>query len=762
MNRHDTHILSDSEEEEEKNEKTHKYSFNNSNNSNCSSEKISEHSNSKKNSPFRLEHLKTNNSNNNYPCNNNSLISIKDIEDIFYKEKNISTKSDHIDKDKKEDNINDKSNNNKKDDNINIKNNTNNSNNNINDVSKQEKKEKSKEKKKEEESKSKYNKKEKEESNESNNEINESLNSDSKNYDSKNNYNKNNDSINNESKNNDSKNIDSKINESKNNDIKNNDSKINDSKNDDSKINESINNDSKNADNKINDSKNSDSKINDSKINDSKINEEKKNNDSNNKEPFKIQKENIKIKLLKINIEENNNKKNNRLITYTPSLNDKSNISNYVKNRKCLSLNNSFHKSKKKLKKNKNNNIKSSIKSAKSKKVKKTSELKNLSNSNSNSNHYEEDSNMRKLINILKQKKIKALKVCKDSFSLNSNKNNPIILDEYPKFFRNHYKNERNYLNKIQHQHDFYLEQDNKYNIKQYKIPSFDFDICQKKRTQFFKQQSEHKMNINDNNNYYSSKYIINNNNNSQYCMSSLSRFSHNKKSKNGKSRLKLKNDKKIKILYDLYCGKPDPVVKSMNRIKSALSVRKRKTKKEMCKGMSEYNLMKNYNNYGNLKSQYLFDNKKSWLFKIIKLKKNNKRLCPYEKHFGSNESCPLCQEMDKKNEESLIKKGISPDTSAKKNDSKASLQKRRIYSATAKNFGTKNNSSKSDICGDFENEYNKTRNLQTNKSNFNGIMINDNHKLLNKKICYNNIKRKLKFNRDIHESNFSYSNNNN
>ena len=752
MNRHDTHILSDSEEEEEKNEKTHKYSFNNSNNSNCSSEKISEHSNSKKNSPFRLEHLKTNNSNNNYPCNNNSLISIKDIEDIFYKEKNISTKSDQIDKEKKEDNINDKSNNNKKDNNINNKNNINNSNNNINDISKQEKKEKSKEKKKEEESKSKYNKKEKEESKENNNEINESLNSDSKNYDSKNNYNKNNDSINNESKNNDSKNIDSKI---------------NDSKNDDSKINESINNDSKNVDNKINDSKNSDSKINDGKNKDNekdieKDKEEKTINNSNNKEPLKIQKENIKIKLLKINIEENNNKKNNILITYTPSLNDKSNISNYANNRKCVSLNNSFHKSKKKLKKSKTNNIKSSLKSTKSKKVKKTSELKNLSNSNSNSNHYEEDSNMRKLINILKQKKIKALKVCKDSFSLNSNKNNPIILDEYPKFFRNHYKNERNYLNKIQHQHDFYLEQDNKYNIKQYKIPSFDFDICQKKRTQFFKQQSEHKMNINDNNNYYSSKYIINNNNNSQYCMSSLSRFSHNKKSKNGKSRLKLKNDKKIKILYDLYCGKPDPVVKSMNRIKSALSVRKRKTKKEMCKGMSEYNLMKNYNNYGNLKSQYLFDNKKSWLFKIIKLKKNNKRLCPYEKHFGSNESCPLCQEMDKKNEESLIKKGISPDTSAKKNDSKASLQKRRIYSATAKNFGTKNNSSKSDICGDFENEYNKTRNLQTNKSNFNGIMINDNHKLLNKKICYNNIKRKLKFNRDIHESNFSYSNNNN
>ena len=659
MNRHDTHILSESEEDEEKCEKKHKYSFNDLNNSNCSSEKISEHSNSKKNSPFKLEPLKTNNSNNNNKNCNNSLISIKDIEDIFYNEKSTSTKENHIEENnKEEDNINDKDNNNIKYDNHIY------SFDNKKENSRQSKKEKSNEKKNEKSNDNKYD-----------------------------------------------------FNNSKKDDIKKDVKKIN--------IKEKFN--------------------------------------SNNKRKLQINKENVKIKLLKINNDEYPYKKNYNIITYNPTLKKKLNISNYLEERRCVSLNNIFHKSNNILIKHKNFNSKrSSKKSTKSKNMKIPSEYENI-NSNSTSNNYEEDRNMKNLINILKQKKIKSLKVCKDSFSLNSKKNKPILLDEFPKFLKNHYKNER-FSNRIQHQNDFYYEQDNNYNIKQYKNPTFDFEICRKKTNQFLKQQSE---NINIMNDVYSSKYIISNKNNSQYCISSLSKYSHNKKIKHSNSRLKLKNNKKIKILYDLYCGKPDPKIKIMNRIKSALSVRKKKTKKELCKGMSEFNLMKNYNHYGNLNHEYMLNNKKNWLFKIIKLKKNNKRICPYEKHFGSNESCPLCQEMEKKNEESIINKGISPDTSAKKkNGSKTSLQKRRIYSATSKNFGTKNNSSKSDICGDFDNEYNKTRNLQTNRSNFNSIMINDNNKLMNKNkknMNFNMIKRKLKFNRDIYpESNFSYSNNNN
>ena len=612
MERHDTHILSSSEEEEHYGKK-HKYSFNEFNNSISSSEKISVHSNSKENSPFKLDFLKLNNKriiNNNNLNNDDSIISIKNIDDIFYNEieKTLSVKETHVNTDNK---------------------------------------------------------------NEKNNQ----------------------------------------------------------------------------GDNTL-------------KIGD--ISYESKKIEINNNEETSLSNQygklNLKIKLIKTNYNNKNKNKNNH-VTYTPRLKIESISFDNIKKR-STSVSYPSPDSKKFNEKYNNDNTKSSRKSTKSKQLKLSSEYENFNNvnntnnNNNSSKNLEEDTNMKNLINLLKQKKIKSLKVSKDSFSLNSKKNNPILLGQYPKLNKNKIYIPYENTNRIQHASNFYFEQENNYDIEKTMIPPINCNISKRRSIQCFPQND----NMNENH-YYSSKYIVNHHTNSQYCMSSFSKQYHKSK-KN--TRLKLKNDKKIKILYDLYCGKEDTKVRNLQRIKSALSIKRKKSKKPIPKGITNLNIIKNIN-YANMKNDNYLNNKNSWLFKLIKLKKCNKKVFPYEKHFGNHENCPLCQEMEKKNEESIIKKGISPNNSAKKNnnnESRTSLQKRRIYSATSKNNASKiKNECKSEVYK--ENETNRTRNLFTNKNNYNSVMVNKNKNVINNKIINSNmIKRKLKFNRDInHESNFSYSN---
>jgi len=103
MKRHDTHLLSDESEKEKKEEDAHQYNFNNSSNSSDDSEEkyISKESN--QNGPAHVNFLKLNNLTNDVNYYNNdknevSIISSKELEDIFYvdsknnKNKNFSTK----------------------------------------------------------------------------------------------------------------------------------------------------------------------------------------------------------------------------------------------------------------------------------------------------------------------------------------------------------------------------------------------------------------------------------------------------------------------------------------------------------------------------------------------------------------------------------------------------------------------------------------------------------------------------------------------
>ena len=117
MERHNTHILSDSQEEEDKEENNHFYEFNDTKNSESNSLKNTIQSNTKKESKFSLNELIQNNNNNEKELINDSLISSRDLEDIFYNEKRFIKKPEIIkdnNKDKNEDKNNEKENNNNK------------------------------------------------------------------------------------------------------------------------------------------------------------------------------------------------------------------------------------------------------------------------------------------------------------------------------------------------------------------------------------------------------------------------------------------------------------------------------------------------------------------------------------------------------------------------------------------------------------------------------------------------------------------------
>ena len=146
----------------------------------------------------------------------------------------------------------------------------------------------------------------------------------------------------------------------------------------------------------------------------------------------------------------------------------------------------------------------------------------------------------------------------------------------------------------------------------------------------------------------------------------------------------------------------------------------------------------------------YNSSNNKNWLLRLLKVQKD-KNIYHYEKHFGNNENCPLCQQMDKKNEEQIRKIGIYHMASdQKKSESRSNSKKRRINSALPSTYSKYINYNHSkEIEGN-----NESKNiLHYNKSSAAFNEYNLSRKLFNK----NQLKRKLKFNKQRYmNSNFS------
>ena len=370
--------------------------------------------------------------------------------------------------------------------------------------------------------------------------------------------------------------------------------------------------------------------------------------------------------------------------------------------------------------------------------------------------------------------------------------------------------------NKIQKQNDFYLKQDYEYNVfKKYFFSPGKIQINGKKRFEILQSKNKNnncnkeytskliisnnnnsqysvryhnnsnndkinKININrysnefnndyeddyneynddyDNNNYKSlfnnKKY--NNNFNDDYisCINRMNQMNKYNTNKNVRrtTGLKLKNDRKIKILYDLYCKRPTKENKNISRINSAFSIKNNSDKYNRYQNSN--NLLDLYENFENndnmIKNRLYNSNNKNWLLKLMKIQKD-KNMYHYEKHFGNNESCPLCQQMDKKNEEQIKKIGIYHMASDyKKSDSRSNSKKRRINSALP-NFYTKN------IINEEYSKENELNNGSRNNLHYNkSTAIFKEYNLSRKYTNKSQLKRKLKLNKQNYmNSNFS------
>ena len=687
MERHDTHILSDSQEDDEKEENDHFYSFNNSKNSDSNSLKNTIHSNSKRGSKFNLNDLIQTKNNDENEIYNESLVSSKDLEELFYDEKrftkqiikkNEKDKESEKDKEKgkKEDN-NNVENNNKSMDKIELKN---------------------------------------------------SL-------------------------------MESNVDNNKN---KLNETEIN-------KIPDNI------------------------KIKMIKLNYDDNISVFNNLLTYTPNLIN-KLKLKKT-------KKKRNCISFEK---DKEKVKNKLKNNQ--------NNKKEEIKKNIRIQKKKKINLPQSDD---TPSEKSSFNNNINNNNIE-NKKMKNLFDILKNNNLKSFKISTNSFTImtkNTNSSNDKSKTAKKKLKANNSIGfELN--NKIQKQNEFYLKHDYEYNLlKRYNFSPGKIQINGKKRFQILQSKQENnklhqeydsKFIITNNNSQYSLRYYNNNNSsnnnnsNNKYIqnrhsnefhsnyipeydneydedydyneneynnnynedeyysiinrMKRMNMYNTNKNLKKN-SGLKLKTDKKIKILYDLYCKRPKKEAKSINRINSAYSLKNGRTRFTNLPNVNYMDLNNNLENRDYMIKNRLYNNNnnKNWLLKLIKVQKD-KNMYHYEKHFGNNESCPLCQQMDKKNEEQIRKIGVYHMASdIKKSDSRSNSKKKRRINSAFPNSHIKN------FNAQFSNEINKSgtrNNLHYNKST---AFFNE-YNLSKNMINGNKMKRKLQFNnrQKYMNSNFS------
>ena len=688
MERHDTHILSDSQEDDEKEENDHFYSFNNSKNSDSNSLKNTIHSNSKRGSKFNLNDLIQTKNNDENEIYNESLVSSKDLEELFYDEKRFTKQ-----------------------------------------IIKKNEKDKESEKDKEKEKKVENN------------------------------------NVENNNKSMDKIEIKNSLMESN---VDNNKNKLNETEI--NKIPDNI------------------------KIKMIKLNYDDNISVFNNLLTYTPNLIN-KLKLKKT-------KKKRNCISFEK---DKEKVKNKLKNNQ--------NNKKEEIKKNIRIQKKKKINLPQSDD---TPSEKSSFNNNINNNNIE-NKKMKNLFDILKNNNLKSFKISTNSFTImtkNTNSSNDKSKTAKKKLKANNSIGfELN--NKIQKQNEFYLKHDYEYNLlKRYNFSPGKIQINGKKRFQILQSKQENnklhqeydsKFIITNNNSQYSLRYYNNNNSsnnnnnsNNKYIqnrhsnefhsnyipeydneydedydyneneynnnynedeyysiinrMKRMNMYNTNKNLKKN-SGLKLKTDKKIKILYDLYCKRPKKEVKSINRINSAYSLKNGKTRFTNLPNVNYMDLNNNLENRDYMIKNRLYNNNnnKNWLLKLIKVQKD-KNMYHYEKHFGNNESCPLCQQMDKKNEEQIRKIGVYHMASdIKKSDSRSNSKKKRRINSAFPNSHIKN------FNAQFSNEINKSgtrNNLHYNKST---AFFNE-YNLSKNMINGNKMKRKLQFNnrQKYMNSNFS------
>ena len=440
----------------------------------------------------------------------------------------------------------------------------------------------------------------------------------------------------------------------------------------------------------------------------------------------------IKVKKLKIN-KENNKQVEYKCLTYNPSLTNNiidKNIKN-INKRKCISLVNI----------DKNN-----------KKVK--PKITNYDNLKEKEIYYyvfkgnfEGYNKIKKYMNILNKQKLKLLQISKSNFSLKTKKKkniNRLNNNNYP-FLENKNNNHFNknnynfYNNKIKQPNIYYGTKLNRLSPNKFQNEN-DF-ILNKNKISLLKSYK----------NLYDSLNI-------NYFPKSPNK---SKPLKSKKMKKKIKN--KIEMMYNIYIGNN---AKNYNfqqmklndsifdNQKKRIWTKKKNSKKFMnfCYGKYNRDII---NNLKKIQQRDIFTNF------------NN-----FNIHCGNNDSCPVCQSIEHKNEESILKKGIHPMTSNIGNNdtSKNSWQKRRVYSALSRILTRKVNKNYSEFDEIYDNinsNLSRCLSISRNNNNTNKSKLDD----LKKKIINKGVKnyltknridgfRKLNLNRSISlQNNYSTSN---
>ena len=449
-------------------------------------------------------------------------------------------------------------------------------------------------------------------------------------------------------------------------------------------------------------------------------------NDINNaSKKEKLRKHKLYIKLRKIKLYKNNKTRIlPNYLTYNPSIRNKiigEIIGQYnYRNRNCITLTNSYKNIKRtELKKKKN--------------LKENEILNYFYNEN-----IKGSSHLKFFINILNNQK---LKISKTNFSIKTKKKmNLKINNNFPYLLQN-----QNLYNN--NEREVKLRENNYYNSKLNFLSPIKFH----KRNNLF---------INNN-----KRLILNSNNSSKGSyLDAKQYFGKSRKNskcyRSKKSKNKIKN--KIEILYNIYIGNNNFNKFEKKSNKSIFDVQEKKRtwiKKKKSK--------KFYINIYNDK------NNREIMKELLKIQARDifNNFYHYEKHRGNNENCPICQAVEIKNEENILKKGINPKSNSIGNDSSQnSWQNRRVYSALSRIL-TKNGNKKRNEFNELYSEninanISKCLSISKNKSKENFYKQEDlKKKLFNKdyKIFYPKNKkdafRKLNINKSISfQNNYSTS----
>ena len=449
-------------------------------------------------------------------------------------------------------------------------------------------------------------------------------------------------------------------------------------------------------------------------------------NDYNNaSKKEKLRKHKLYIKLRKIKLYKNNKTRIlPNYLTYNPSIRNKiigEIIGQYnYRNRNCITLTNSYKNIKRtELKKKKN--------------LKENEILNYFYNEN-----IKGSSHLKFFINILNNQK---LKISKTNFSIKTKKKmNLKINNNFPYLLQN-----QNLYNN--NEREVKLRENNYYNSKLNFLSPIKFH----KRNNLF---------INNN-----KRLILNSNNSSKGSyLDAKQYFGKSRKNskcyRSKKSKNKIKN--KIEILYNIYIGNNNFNKFEKKSNKSIFDVQEKK-RTWIKKNKSKKFYINIYNDKNN----------REIMKELLKIQARDifNNFYHYEKHRGNNENCPICQAVEIKNEENILKKGINPKSNSIGNDSSQnSWQNRRVYSALSRIL-TKNGNKKRNEFNELYSEninanISKCLSISKNKSKENFYKQEDlKKKLFNKdyKIFYPKNKkdafRKLNINKSISfQNNYSTS----